>query len=236
VTIHKRLQSYLQGFTSLFFPTYCAACGCTLFRNEIVLCLKCYADLPRTGYHLDPENEVAQLFWGRIPLYQVASFIYFAKGSRYQHILHELKYNGQRRIGIEMGRMFGYELKNTPFSGVDMIHPVPLHHKKQKKRGYNQSELIASGMAEILHLPVETTLISRKEDTLSQTRKSRYERWENVMHIFRCENPDAIRNKHVLLVDDVITTGATIEACASCILALEGVTVSVASLAYAKLQ
>ena len=176
------------------------------------------------------------MFWGRIPVNQVSSFIYFAKGSRYQHILHELKYNGQKRIGIEMGRMFGNELKNTPFSGVDLIHPVPLHPKKQKKRGYNQSELIASGMAEILHLPVATTFISRKDDTLSQTRKSRYERWENVQHIFRCENPDAIRNKHILLVDDVITTGATIEACASCILGCEGVTVSVASLAYAKLQ
>jgi ComF family protein len=200
------------------------------------MCLRCLTDLPRTGFHQDPENEVAQMFWGRIPLNQVSSFIYFAKGSRYQHILHELKYNGQKRIGIEMGRMFGNELKNTPFSGVDLIHPVPLHHKKQKKRGYNQSELIASGMAEILHLPVATTFISRKDDTLSQTRKSRYERWENVQHIFRCENPDAIRNKHILLVDDVITTGATIEACASCILGGEGVTVSVASLAYAKLQ
>jgi ComF family protein len=207
-----------------------------LFRGEIVLCLKCLADLPRTGFHQDPENEVAQMFWGRIPLNQVSSFIYFAKGSRYQHILHELKYNGQKRIGIEMGRMFGNELKNTPFSGVDLIHPVPLHHKKQKKRGYNQSELIASGLAEILHLPVATTFISRKDDTLSQTRKSRYERWENVQHIFRCENPDAIRNKHILLVDDVITTGATIEACVSSILGCEGVTVSVASLAYAKLQ
>jgi len=236
VTINNRLQSYLQDFASLIYPTYCAACGCALFRNEPVLCLKCYADLPRTGFHKDPENEVSQLFWGRILLQQVSSFIYFAKGSPYQHILHELKYNGQKRIGIEMGRMFGIELKYTPFSCADMIHPVPLHHKKQKKRGYNQSELIASGMAEILHLPVETTLISRKDDTLSQTRKSRYERWENVQHVFCCENPEAIRNKHVLLVDDVITTGATIEACASCILKFEGVSVSVASLAYAKLQ
>jgi ComF family protein len=176
------------------------------------------------------------MFWGRIPVRNISSFIYFAKGSRYQHILHELKYNGQKNIGTEMGRMFGNELKDTGFSCADLILPVPLHHTRQRKRGYNQSELIARGMSDILHIPVLTSLIIRTMDTLSQTRKSRFERWENVHSVFRCNNPEAIRNKHVLLVDDVITTGATLEACADCILSIEGITVSIASLAFAKLQ
>jgi ComF family protein len=232
----NKFLGYLQDFACLIFPEYCAACGCALFRNEKVLCLKCYTGLPRTGFHHDPENEVARMFWGRVQVSNVTSFMYFAKGSPYQHILHGLKYTGQKEIGTEMGHMFGNELKGSPFSQADMIHPVPLHPSKLRKRGYNQSELIARGMADVLHIPVETRLISRTVDTLTQTDKSRYERWENVKHIFRCEDPDKIRDKHVLLVDDVITTGATLEAVASCILAVKGVTVSIASLAFAKLQ
>jgi ComF family protein len=196
----------------------------------------CYAGLPRTCFHHDPENEVAQMFWGRITVEHATSFMYFVKGSRYQQILHELKYNGQRQIGPAMGRMFGSELKNTPFSTAEIIIPVPLHPSKQKKRGYNQSELIALGIGEVLHLPVETAMISRTADTRSQTHKSRYERWENVRDIFHCGNPEALKDKHVLLVDDVITTGATLEACAACLVPVEGIKISMISLAFAKLQ
>jgi ComF family protein len=196
----------------------------------------CYAGLPRTCFHHDPENEVAQMFWGRIPVERATSFMYFVKGSRYQQILHELKYNGQRQIGPAMGRMFGSELKNTPFSTAEIIIPVPLHPSKLKKRGYNQSELIALGIGEVLHLPVETAMISRTADTRSQTHKSRYERWENVRYIFHCGNPEALKDKHVLLVDDVITTGATLEACATCLVPVEGIKISMVSLAFAKLQ
>jgi ComF family protein len=236
VPLINTLQSYFQGFASLIFPRYCAACGHALYMNENILCLRCYAGLPRTGFHHDPENEVAQMFWGRIPAEYATAFMYFAKGSRYQQILHELKYNGQKQIGIAMGHMFGNEIKNTPFSGADLIIPVPLHPVKLKTRGYNQSELIAQGISEILHLPLETTLVSRVIDTRSQTHKSRYERWENVRHIFHCKNPEALKNKHVILVDDVITTGATLEACASCMVPVEGIKISLLSLAFAKLQ
>ena len=232
----RALENYLRGFAGLFYPRYCSACGNALFRNENTLCLKCHAEIPRTGFHHDPENDVAQLFWGRTPVMNATSFMYFTKGSRYQHILHEMKYKGQFQIGFEMGKMFGIELKGTPFAGADMIHPVPLHHTRQRKRGYNQSEFIARGISHVLKVPLETGLIVRNVDTSTQTRKSRYDRWENVQGIFSVGNPSVFYNKHVLLIDDVITTGSTLEACANSLLGITGVTVSLASLAYVKLQ
>ncbi len=227
---------YLQGFTQIFYPRLCAACGNALYFNEHVLCLACYADLPRTGFHLDPDNEVARLFWGRIPVRNATCFMLFNKESHYRTILYELKYRKQRQIGTEMGRLFGLELRESPFAEADLIVPVPIHPSRLRKRGYNQSELIAMGMAGVLQLPVISDLIARTEKTKTQTKKSRYERWENVRDTFRIEFPENIRDKHVLLVDDVITTGATIEACASSLLAIQGVSVSVAALAFTKLQ
>ena len=207
-----------------------------LYFNEKVLCLKCFAELPRTGFHAHADNEVARLFWGRIPVRNATSFIIFNKESRYRKVLHELKYKGQEFVGSEMGRLFGLELRGTPFATADIIHPVPLHPYKLRKRGYNQSELIAGGIAEILQIPIATDLVIRVADTRSQTRKSRYERWENVRNTFRTPFPEALQSQHVLLVDDVITTGATIEACAEALLSVPGVTVSIASLAYTRLQ
>jgi ComF family protein len=236
LSLKTALQSYWQGFGGLIFPSYCAACGQALYRNESILCMGCYAQLPLTGFHNDPENEVARLFWGRVNVEHATSFMYFAKGSRFQQILHELKYNGQVQIGTALGRMLGSELKNTPFSTADMIIPVPLHPSKLKARGYNQSELIATGISEILQLPLETGLIRRTMDKGSQTHKSRYERWENVGQIFHCRYPDALKDKHVMIVDDVITTGATLEACASCLASVTGIKISLVSLAFAKLR
>lgn len=192
--------------------------------------------MPRTGYHTHTDNEVARLFWGRIPVRNATSFLVFNKESRYRNLFHELKYKGQDLIGTEMGRLFGLELQGTPFAGVDMIHPVPLHPDKLRKRGYNQSALIAKGIAEILNIPVMSDLVIRTTETQTQTRKSRYDRWENVRNAFQINYPEALCNKHVLLVDDVITTGATVEACTEALLAISGVTVSIASLGYAKLQ
>ncbi len=229
-------KQYVNGFISLVYPHYCAACGNVLFHNEEVLCLSCYAELPRTGFHADPENEVARLFWGRVPVKNATSYIYFNKDSRYRQILHELKYRGQQHVGFEMGRLFGLELKETPFAKVDLIHPVPLHFLKFRKRGYNQSDLIARGISKILNIPVESELVIRNAETKTQTSKTRFERWMNVKDTFRIQDPDALRDKHILLVDDVITTGATIEACAAALLSVSGVTLSVASLACAKLQ
>jgi ComF family protein len=230
------LIQYFQGLISIVYPHACPACGNVLFRNENILCMNCYAELPKTGFQNDAENELARLFWGRITVKNAAAFIYFNKGSRYRNILHELKYKGQQNLGFEMGRLFGLELRETSFSETDMIIPVPLHNSKMRKRGYNQSEFIARGISAVLKIPVQTDLISRTSETKTQTNKSRYERWENVRDTFRVEIPELLSFKHLMLVDDVITTGATIEACAAALLAVEGVTLSIASLAYANLQ
>jgi ComF family protein len=235
--LNSNIKLYFHGLLDIFYPRTCAACGTVLFNNEEVLCLKCFADLPRTGFHHIADNEVARIFWGRIPVAHATSFIYFTRDSRFRQILHELKYNGQKRVGIEMGRLFGLELRDTPFANTDIIHPVPLHPGKLRKRGYNQSELIAKGISLATQIPVENDLIRRISATPTQTKKSRYERWENVRDSFMIAHAEKLRNKHILLVDDVITTGATIEACASAVLAKdEGITISIASLACVKLQ
>jgi ComF family protein len=230
------IKQYVHGLIGIVYPQFCAACGNVLFLNEEVLCLNCYAELPRTGFHTDPENEVARLFWGRLPVRNATSFIYFNKNSRYRQILHELKYKGQQRVGIEMGRLFGLELKETPFARADLILPVPLHSSKYRKRGYNQSELFARGISQILGIPVTSGLVIRTMETTTQTKKTRYERWVNVKDTFQIQDPGSLRDKHILLVDDVITTGATIEACAGALLLVNGVTLSIASLACVKLQ
>lgn len=231
------LRQYVQGFIGILYPRVCAVCSKVLFSNEEILCLSCLIDLPRTGFHHIPDNDVARLFWGRIPVAHATSFMYFTRDSCYRRILHELKYNGQRYIGFEMGRLFGLELINSPFQRVDMILPVPLHPSKLRKRGYNQSELIASGISSVIQVPVESGLVSRTMATTTQTRKSRYERWENVRDSFHIADAGKIENKHVLLLDDVITTGATIEACASALTGkTRNITISIASLACAKLQ
>ncbi len=227
---------YFQAFINTIYPNCCSACGEILCHNEEILCLKCLADLPRTRFHHISDNEVARIFWGRIPIVQATSFMYFSKESRYRQIIHELKYENQQHIGIKMGKLFALELKDTAFMNVDSIIPVPLHEKKLRKRGYNQSRLIAEGMSEIMQKPVLTDFIRRIIPTKTQTRKSRYERWENVRDTFCVTQKSGIENTHFLLVDDVITTGATIEACAKALLEIPGVSLSIASLACVKFQ
>ena len=230
------LKQYFLGLTNIFYPHLCAVCGNVLYLNERAICLRCYADLPLTGFHDLADNDVSRLFWGRVPVRNATSFMVFNKDSRYRKILHELKYNQQPAVGTEMGRLFGLELRDTPFADVQLLLPVPLHPGKLRQRGYNQSELIAKGMAEILHKPVRTDLLARRIMTGTQTRKSRYQRWENVREAFQVKLQDEITDNHVLLVDDVITTGATMESCAEALLKIPGVTVSIASLAFTKLQ
>lgn len=190
--------------------------------------------ISRTNYHLQAGNPVEQLFWGRCKVEKGAAFSFYNKDSRMKQLIHNLKYKGVREIGIELGRMYAYDLKQSGFfEGIDIILPVPLHPSKKKVRGFNQSDMIAEGVAGTAGLPVDRSYLQRVSKTATQTRRSRYERWINVEGIFRTGNSAAIENKHILLVDDVITTGSTIESCTSELIKTQGVKVSVIALAVA---
>ncbi|MBN2610530.1 MAG: ComF family protein [Bacteroidales bacterium] len=221
-------------FIGLIFPQLCPSCGKNLFLHEKVICSECLYHLPRLKIDDYTDNPVARLFWGRVEIMYSTAMFYYIKGSKYQNIIHNLKYQGQQHIGTGMGRMFGHELAATPLQAVDIVVPVPLHPRKLRKRGFNQSELIARGIAEGMGKNTGTGILERVTDTDSQTRRSRYQRWENVESIFKVKKPAPIANKHVLLIDDVVTTGSTLESCATEILKIEGTKVSVAALAVAK--
>jgi ComF family protein len=227
-------MSLIDDFISLIYPNICAACGNSLFKHEEVLCNFCEFHLPQTNFHMDVDNPVAAIFWGRIKLESAASYYHFNKGSKVQRLIHLLKYKGRRDIGIYLGRQYGHFLKNSPlFNTVDVVLPVPLHWKKLRKRGYNQSEQFALGLGKSMKIPVDTLTLYRKLATLTQTKKSRFKRWENVAEIFALREPEKLSGKHVLLVDDVITTGATIEASILALNAIPGIRISVASIAAA---
>lgn len=228
------LYDLWDDFISLLFPRLCYGCGNHLMRNEYLICTECYVVIPRTDYHNIPENPVAQLFWGRCRLEKAAAFSYYNKGSRIRTLVHNLKYNGIKEIGPELGFIYGKTLKSSGFvDDVDLIIPVPLHPFKQKKRGFNQSELICDGLAAVSGIPVDVNSLIRSTGSETQTKRSRYERWTNVEGIFCLTGSSHLKGKHILLVDDVITTGSTIESCASELLKVEGVRVSVVALAYA---
>ncbi|MCF8331418.1 MAG: ComF family protein [Bacteroidales bacterium] len=219
---------------NLVFPVNCEYCGGNLKKGEETLCSFCEYQLPETNYHLTPDNPVETIFWGRIPLYSAASFLHYQKGEMVQQLIHQLKYHGKGHIGIYLGQLFGQHLMQSQrFSTVQYIIPVPLHWKKIKKRGYNQSEKIAEGLAMNMDALKDCKSLERKVHSATQTKKSRYERWENVKSIFTLNETavSKLENTHILLVDDVITTGATIEGCYLQLGKIPGIKISVASLA-----
>ena len=218
----------------LFFPRTCQACGNVLFKQEEVICTRCLIHLPKTNFWYHADNPVAEVFWGRVQLNAATSFLFFNKGGMVQRLMHNLKYRGKKEVGIYLGSLMGRELiKSKLFKDVDVVIPVPMHPKKKQKRGYNQSALIAEGVAGSMKIEYQTENLIKISNTESQTRKSRYDRWLNVNKVFSVRFPEQLENKHILLVDDVITTGATIEACVNILQKIHGVKVSVASLAYA---
>jgi ComF family protein len=233
-----RCMSYLYDLwddtISLLFPRLCYGCGNHLLRNEKLICTECYILIPRTNYHLEEDNPVARLFWGRCKIERASAFSFYNKESRIRKLIHNLKYKGVREVGYELGRIYGQSLTRSDFlKGIDLIIPVPLHSTKKRLRGFNQSEVISEGLAEATGLSVDKSTLKRITLSATQTKKSRYERWINVESIFQVADPVSIAEKHILLVDDVITTGSTIESCAVELLKTEGVKVSVAALAVA---
>jgi ComF family protein len=204
----------LGDFIALFYPRVCVACHTSLIKGEDVLCTSCLVQLPKTAYHRFDENPVHNRLAGRLPLQFASAFLKFRKGGLVQSLLHELKYNNRPEIGVRMGHLYGIELLESGIGpGFDVIVPVPLHASRMRKRGYNQSAKFAEGLSEALHVQWEESISLRLNATNTQTRKGRADRWSNVKDAFSIAGIDKVAGKKILLVDDVITTGATLEAC-----------------------
>lgn len=213
------IRKYTDSFVHLFIPRYCSVCGEPLLDGEELMCTSCRWNMPLTYFWKDHDNPV----WGRLSalfeLRQASSFFFYTKGSGYDRLIHSFKYNGKYRISYELGYWFGQELKASGlYDDIDVVVPIPLHPIRFMKRGYNQSAHFARGLAHCLGVKVSTSNVIRSRHNRSQTRHSHNERWENVSGIFDVRNPSALEGKHLLIVDDVLTTGATIESCATAIL------------------
>jgi len=225
-------MSYFRNFIELFYPRICYACGGSLHAHEEIVCAICLHQLPKTNFYIQAENPLTEALWGRVPLEHVSAMLYFHKGNKVQNLIHHLKYKGQKEIGHYLGMIDGKDLlKSSFYQKVDVIVPVPLHPKKKRKRGYNQSEIIAQGIAEILKKPVDTKTLVKTIASESQTRKSRLNRWLNVKEVFSVSDKNCLKDKHILLVDDVFTTGATCDACATQLMEIPGVKISVVTIA-----
>lgn len=228
------LKTLLGNTLHLFYPHVCTGCGSDLLAENNLLCLRCINELPNTNFAIHPGNPIEKIFWGRIPVTAAHSQFYFSKESLIQHLIHQLKYKNHMAIGFYMGELMGNSLlQSGRFNTIDYLVPLPLYSDKEKKRGYNQATIICNGVSAAMQVPVLTGNVSRQRFTATQTRKHRTERWKNVEGSFIINNPDALMGKRILLVDDVITTGATLEACGSILTQIEGLQLYIASLAHA---
>ncbi|GAB4031552.1 ComF family protein [Spirosoma gilvum] len=230
------IRPVLTDFVDLLFPQLCLGCNNPLGFSEKVLCTHCRINLPETGQHREPyDQNLLNKFAGKVPVQFLASYMYFNKGGIVQKLIHGIKYKGHKEAAKEIAGWYGHQLKSESTIGetIDVILGVPLHKSRLQQRGYNQADWIADGLAESLTIPFRTDVLVRQRFKSSQTHKNRLERWENVKTVFRVIYPDAIKGKHVLVVDDVLTTGATLEACAIELLNAGCTAVSVLTLATA---
>ena len=227
-------SEWLNSILNLFYPRVCAACGEALLKDEETVCLKCRYLLPKTGYELNAENPLAQHFYGRVRFHAVTACFFFAKSGKVQHLIHELKYKGNKEAGIFLGQQLGESIKEAPlFQGIDYLIPVPLHPKREKQRGYNQSLMIAKGISEVTGIAIGDKYLVRGIYTETQTHKTAEERFKNVKDIFEVRFAEELKDKHVLLIDDVLTTGATLESCAHQLENIPGIMISAATAACA---
>ncbi len=228
------VENYIKPIYHLLFPHVCNGCGTELLSNEKTICTTCLSFMPKTNFHLIINNPMEQKMAVRTHIENATAYCYFNKGGAIQHLLHGLKYERKQEIGHLLGRRFGKQIEDERWlQDIDLLMPIPLSKQKLKARGFNQSESITLGMADALNKPMDTAAVIRTKNTASQTNKTRAERISNMTDAFLVAYPEFIRNKHILLIDDVITTGATLEACADIILKVPGTRVSMATLAYA---
>lgn len=229
-----KIKGLLNDFVSLIFPNHCICCLNSLYRGEELICTRCLLALPKTHLHLTPDNPLEKRFWGKADIERVSAYLYYSKQSNVQTLLERLKYSGGQEIGVFLGKHAAAEIVESDFAqGLNLIVPVPLHPNKLAKRGYNQSLCIAEGMATILNLPIDSQNLFRAIENPTQTKKSTYERWQNTKGIFDVTDGRAFDGKHLLLIDDVLTTGSTLIACAEAISAKSNAKISVFTLASA---
>lgn len=227
------VKNYFEDFLHLFFPHNCMGCNTDVLNSEDMLCAECLNGLPATGFLPLADNPIEKMFYGRMPLAHAASCFYFSKNSVMQEIIVQLKYKNNKGAGVYLGRLLGSEiLKSKRFDDVDVIIPMPLNDKKLFKRGYNQTSAITQGINTAWNKPVIEDAVERIIFTETQTHKDRIARWQTMEGVFEVTQPSLIENKHILLVDDIVTTGATLEACGNSILKVRGVKLSVATVAY----
>ena len=218
----------------LFFPKVCAGCHTILITNETVFCTNCRHELPLTQYHLDPKNEAVKKFYGKIAIEHASALLYFNKKGIVQELIHNLKYKGHEEIGTVLGNWYMEDLKElileTPF---DVVIPVPLHPKKFRERGYNQVTTFGKALAKGLKINYNDTVLYRKKYSKTQSKKNLIGRSENIENIFDVLFTAENQNKHFLIVDDVLTTGATLEACSKALLKIPGAKISIVCMAMA---
>ncbi len=229
----QKLISYLKDFSHLLYPHNCEGCGTDVLHDDAILCTKCLFELPETNFCNTSDNPVEKIFYGRLNIVSAAAVYYFTKDSLLQHLMIELKYRNNKEVGFYLGKQLGYQLQESQrFTDVDVIVPLPLNPKKEKKRGYNQAMIICEGIASIWRKPVLKNVVIRTLFTETQTQQDRVHRWQNMQNVFAITDTKILEGKHVLLVDDVITTGATLEACGAPILKIPGAKLSIATVAW----
>ncbi|MEP6700996.1 MAG: phosphoribosyltransferase family protein, partial [Bacteroidota bacterium] len=221
------LKEIKDSFLHLLFPHVCTGCGSDILNEETVLCMRCIDAMPETDFELHPNNPVEKLFWGRLPLVGGTAQFYFTKESIMQHLIQQFKYKGNKDLGLQLGRIMGEQIQKSGRFEINALIPLPLFPAKEKRRGFNQATILCQGMAQYMKIPVLDKVVIRPQHTETQTKKGRIERWKNMEGKFILACPQDIRNKHVLLVDDVVTTGATLEACGNELLKAENVRLSV---------
>ena len=226
-------MNYLQDILQLFFPKICITCESKLLQSEKIICTLCRHDLPIICYSDYKDNKITKAFYGRILIEKAAAFLFYRKEGKTKDLIHALKYKGHQQIGTFIGDWFGVFLKNSnEFKDIDCIIPVPLHPKKQKQRGYNQLTTFGLNLSKHLNKPYITNVLIRTSASKTQTFKQRFERFSNNDTKFSIADISSLKNKHILLIDDVITTGATLESCCKELLIAENIKISIVTMAY----
>lgn len=226
-------MQFIKDIYYLFYPNFCATCQKQLLYNEKIICTLCRHDLPIICYNSFEKNKITAIFYGKVIIENAISFLAYTPQGKAQQLIHLLKYKGREDIGTFLGQWFGHLLKTEQlFTSVDMIIPVPLHRQKLKQRGYNQLSAFGNSLSKELHIPFLEHYLVKIATSSTQTLKDRFDRFHTIQTKFQLIDHTPLRHKHILLIDDVITTGATLIACTEVLKQVEGIQISIATMAY----